>query len=1249
MAGTGKTTIAYSLCLSLNESNELGASFFCSRQIPECRDVNRILPAIAYQLARFSHPFRCALSQVLEFDPDVHTRALKIQFMKLLAEPLSAVQDTLPSLVVVIDALDECEDRNSVAQILDMLLGTSELPIRFLLSSRPEPEIYCRMMGRVGGAASQRLVLHDLNKTRVEHDIQTFLMLELEGILSSAQIVSLVQRAGVLFIYAATAVRYIKDGVEFGEHEERLDMILKSTSISSSLTYRDIDELYSAILKAAFENPKLSEITQGRMKKLLDTIVCLQEPVTLDILATLLQLRDSQQVEGLLRPLCSVLNIAETTGLVTTLHASFPDFMLDNNRPMGILNCDSKLNHMRLTEACFRVITTNEPQFNICALESSYLCDDDAPNMAKRADEAVSPTLFYACWYWVSHLELSEGTMDMSKLLHDFLSRRLLLWMEVLNVKKCIRLGPAIIQRAENWSSVSHHIATWYTVLLTTWWQTHNYSNDTSELGHDAWRFMTTFASHAVSRSTPHIYVSMLPFWPESTPIAKHYNSRMQGGIEVQGTALRQRQLALLATWSFDNIPRSACFSPDGSLIAFGCSFAVLVIDGTSGRTVLGPLSHQSDALPVAFSPDGTLITSGSTDGSIEVWSAQSGQRAIGPLKGHTGTVWSVCFSPDSTRIVSGSSDKTIRIWDLQGGYIVLGPLDADYNIVHSVCFSPDGDRVVSGSDDETLGVWDAQSGQMLLGPLKGHTSHVLSVCFSPDGTRIASGSGDHTIRIWDAKSGAWLAGPLEGHSGLVCSAAFSPNGMQIISGSDDHTIRIWNLGAGVSSRVLEGHQAYLTSVAFSPDGTRIVSTAGDKTVRLWDAQSQATTGRSLGGHSAGITSVGFSPCGRHIASGSVDKTVRLWDSKSGQMLGAPFEGHIRKVSSVCFSPDGERIASGSEDGTVRIWELQSGQTVVGPLKAASLYVDSVCFSPDGTRVASGSFWDMIKLWDAQSGEMIAEPFQERNCATRPVCFSPDGTRIAFGSSRTIRVWDVQSEQAVVGPLEGHTYEITSVSWSPNGTRIVSGSRDKTLQVWEAQTGRLVLGPLEGHIATVKSVCFSPSNAFIASCSDDGTIRLWDAQSGQVIGRPLVGHAQAVNSIAFSPDGMHIASGSSDGTIRVWDVHDFAVAEGSEGMSCSVFKRVDILFSLLDLPSYNPAADPHARLHQFWEPREDGWVVDPQSRLLAWVPPDLQSALLSPRNPLIIPTQAATVQLGFDSAKLGESWDECFKVESLTH
>ncbi|KAH7339340.1 hypothetical protein B0J17DRAFT_357760 [Rhizoctonia solani] len=176
VAGTGKTTIAYSLCQELDTNFRLEVSFFCSRLLPECRDTNQIIPSIAYQLARSSHPFRAVLSGVLEKNTGVHTRLPHLQFEALIGQPLLDVKDTLPgNLVVITDALDERENKESTSRILDVLLTRSvKLPIKFVVSSRPEPEIRDEM-AKQSDQDKSRVGLHELDNHVVQADIGTYL------------------------------------------------------------------------------------------------------------------------------------------------------------------------------------------------------------------------------------------------------------------------------------------------------------------------------------------------------------------------------------------------------------------------------------------------------------------------------------------------------------------------------------------------------------------------------------------------------------------------------------------------------------------------------------------------------------------------------------------------------------------------------------------------------------------------------------------------------------------------------------------------------------------------------------------------------------------------------------------------------------------------------------------------------------------------------------------------------------------
>jgi len=106
-----------------------------------------------------------------------------------------------------------------------------------------------------------------------------------------------------------------------------------------------------------------------------------------------------------------------------------------------------------------------------------------------------------------------------------------------------------------------------------------------------------------------------------------------------------------------------------------------------------------------------------------------------------------VAYSPDGKSLASGSSDNTVRLWDVATGN-ELRRLEGHADWVWSVAFSPDGKSLASGSSDNTVRLWDVAAGKELR-RLEGHAASVLSVAFSPDGKSLASGSYDKTVRLW--------------------------------------------------------------------------------------------------------------------------------------------------------------------------------------------------------------------------------------------------------------------------------------------------------------------------------------------------------------------------------------------------------------------------------------------------------------------------------------------------------------------
>ena len=281
---------------------------------------------------------------------------------------------------------------------------------------------------------------------------------------------------------------------------------------------------------------------------------------------------------------------------------------------------------------------------------------------------------------------------------------------------------------------------------------------------------------------------------------------------------------------------------------------------------------HRNLVCSVVFSPDGTLLASGSLDKTVKLWDVAN-RRNIATLKGHTRLVTAVSFSPDGALLVSGSDDGTIKLWDVAGRRNIA-TLKGHRSWVGSVSFSPDGATLASGSNDNTIKLWDVASRQNIA-TLKGHTKHIHSVVFSPDGTLLASGSRDNTIRLWDVASRRNIA-TLKGHRNWVGSVSFSPDGAILASGSEDNTVRLWDVAGRRNFAILKGHRSRVWSVSFSPDGAILASGSTDGTVRLWDVAGRRNF--ATFGNASAVWSVSFSLDEITLASGLRDGTIALWD-----------------------------------------------------------------------------------------------------------------------------------------------------------------------------------------------------------------------------------------------------------------------------------------------------------------------------------------------------------------------------------
>ena len=214
---------------------------------------------------------------------------------------------------------------------------------------------------------------------------------------------------------------------------------------------------------------------------------------------------------------------------------------------------------------------------------------------------------------------------------------------------------------------------------------------------------------------------------------------------------------------------------------------------------------------------------------------AEVSPHQIATLEGHTDGVVAVSFSPDGSLLASGSSDGTILLWDMRSRERVatfgVAILERHTDGVAAVSFSPDGALLASGLGDRTVLLWDVATREQVA--TLGHRLWVNAVSFSPDGTLLASGLWHRTVLLWDVATREQVA-TLEGHTNVVYSVSFSPDGALLATGGWDGMVILWDVLTR-EKIIAFGHTDAIRSVSFSPDGTTLAAGGQDGTILLWN------------------------------------------------------------------------------------------------------------------------------------------------------------------------------------------------------------------------------------------------------------------------------------------------------------------------------------------------------------------------------------------------------------------------------
>ncbi|KAG8946414.1 hypothetical protein FRC04_011860 [Tulasnella sp. 424] len=376
MAGIGKSTIAHTIAEQEDKKHRLGASFFFSRDEADRRNPHLVYPTIAFQLAGFDTSLRGPIAQAVERDADIGLAIMQKQFEHLIAGPLAKLKVSAETILFVLDALDECRPASGALEILSRwalelpkISAQVGIPLKVLITSRPELHIHDQFNSSSFRLISQSFVLHDIEKSVVRADIELFLTKRLADLAtrhrvgqswpSVAEVNALVSRSDNLFIFASTTVNFI-GGVKSGRSlQHRLDRLLKPDPNDTTSAFAQLDALYYQVLEDAESDLEETIPDAGRTFRLvLETIVLLLDPFTSTSLAALLSLRNDDVLTAV-QDLHSILVIPpdpDSSEPIRFFHPSFSDFVTGPGRLSGRFCIASAEGHARLAKLCLETM-----------------------------------------------------------------------------------------------------------------------------------------------------------------------------------------------------------------------------------------------------------------------------------------------------------------------------------------------------------------------------------------------------------------------------------------------------------------------------------------------------------------------------------------------------------------------------------------------------------------------------------------------------------------------------------------------------------------------------------------------------------------------------------------------------------------------------------------------------------------------------------------------------------------------------
>ncbi|KAJ1567729.1 POC1 centriolar protein A, partial [Nowakowskiella sp. JEL0078] len=586
-------------------------------------------------LSQWNIDFAKKLFDVLNEELLMEKNPLDKLFSVLIQTPLESLSQipNLKPIVIVIDALDECEQHNRRNDVLAILAEHFlKLPafVKMIITSRPEDDIIKAFNEHTP------TILKPSDEQNLE-DLKIYSENFLRSHKSTTDCIEqgpeiLVKKSEGLFVWLVLACTSLYE------------------QLGSQITLQQVKDLPSGgvggmdkIFETTFQRIFSNIIEVGILPiaiQVLEVIVISRQRLSSDTISNLLQL-NTKHVNFSIRLMQSVLKVDMHDNCIQVFHKSVVDYITNPKRcePNSAFFVNTTKSNLAIVTKCLECLN-KELRFNICNLHPGIL-HKDIPDFDYCVSN-IPEHLVYASKFWITHALQCHDKGDLpiiisiGEILDTFTTLHLLHWVELLSL--CGNLSiiqvqlPQLISQISMQKEIPEQIPILMKKAINDFKQLFKkkVSKQTSAtLLKDIKQLVGEFFK-PISQLALHVYSSALVLCPEDTGLFKKYY------------------------YNFNSIKLPKVITGKDH----DWSSCLATFEG-----------HNNWVNGVAWwtSIDGeiSLIASVSIDNSVRLWDAFTGIE-ICQFLGHSDSVNSIAFSKDGTKLVSGSTDKSIKIWDIE-------------------------------------------------------------------------------------------------------------------------------------------------------------------------------------------------------------------------------------------------------------------------------------------------------------------------------------------------------------------------------------------------------------------------------------------------------------------------------------------------------------------------------------------------------------------------------------------------------